>query len=68
MLLEYTVLGPQMRVAAIDVATGVEVTLVVPANTPQAHATNLARRELAMRLNRPAAKEPAPPDGRGRYA
>ncbi len=61
-LIEITVVGAQKRVAAIDVDSGTEVTLVVPLATPDAHVALLARRKLAMR--RPRAPEPPPRPGR----
>lgn len=50
--LECRVMGPQMRVAAIDAATGTEVILVVPANLPERDIARLARRKLDRRLAR----------------
>ncbi|ESR23264.1 DUF6898 family protein [Lutibaculum baratangense] len=67
--LEYQVLGGQMRVAAIDAATGHEVTLVVPPNLPEADIVRLARRKLEMRrASRPDKPEPSAPGSRGRLA
>lgn len=64
-LLEYTSFGAQVRVAAIDPATGVEVTLIVPAGVSESDIARLARRKLERRM----AEAAPPPAGRpGRYA
>ena len=49
---EFTPVGSVVRVAAIDSATGIEVTVMGPANTPQAHLERLALQKLKARLAR----------------
>lgn len=55
MFLECRAIGPQMRVAAIDAATGIEVILIVPANLPESDIARLARRKLDRRMGRESA-------------
>ncbi|MEJ1158595.1 DUF6898 family protein [Prosthecomicrobium sp. N25] len=47
---EFTQVGPQVRVAAIDGATGVEVVIVGPATAARADLEALALRKLERRL------------------
>lgn len=53
-LFEFTQLGPQMRVAAIDAATGTEVVIVAPLAATRIQMQNIAlaklKRKLAERL------------------
>lgn len=62
-LFEFTQVGPQMRVAAIDPASGVEVVVVAPLS-----ATRQQMQAVAMaKLQRRMAERAAPPEGeRGR--
>jgi len=53
---EFTQLGGQMRVAAIDATTGIEVVLVAPLTASRLHMQTLAVAKLRRRL----ATEPAP--------
>jgi hypothetical protein len=43
---EFTVLGNTVKVTAIDPATGLEASIVGPANAPQAVLADAARRKL----------------------
>lgn len=45
-LFEFTVIGPYVKVAAIDAATGVEVSVTAPANASRADLQKLALRKL----------------------
>jgi hypothetical protein len=47
---EFTVIGPTVRVAAIDALTGVEVVVMGPANATRAHLERLAAAKLKARL------------------
>ncbi|RYE11285.1 MAG: serine hydroxymethyltransferase [Hyphomicrobiales bacterium] len=47
---EFTQLGPQMRVAAIDGATGIEVIVIAPLTATQSQMQNLALAKLKRRL------------------
>ena len=51
---EFTQLGGQMRVAAIDAATGIEVIVIAPLTASQVHMQNLALAKLRRRLSRNA--------------
>jgi hypothetical protein len=73
-LFEFTQIGPQVRVAAIDAVTGAEAIVIGPANAARTDLKRLAARKLARLLN---ALENAPqnapeqdhedrPQGRGR--
>ena len=53
-LFEFTVVGAAVRVAAIDAATGVEVTVLGPAGAAQADLQRLALNKLRVRLARAA--------------
>ncbi len=48
--LEYTQVGNQMRVAAIDAKTGTEVIFITPVNTPRAQIEKLAFAKLNRRM------------------
>ena len=52
-LFEFTVVGAAVRVAAIDAATGIEVTVIGPAGAAQADLRRLALGKLRARLARP---------------
>jgi hypothetical protein len=47
---EFTQIGGQMRVAAIDVATGLEVIVITPVKASQTQMQNLALAKLRRRL------------------
>jgi hypothetical protein len=47
---EFTLLGPQMRVAAIDEKTGTEVVVIAPVTATQIQMQNLALAKLKRRL------------------
>lgn len=49
-LFEFHQAGPQVRVAAIDVATGIEVVVIAPASATQMQMKNLALAKLLRRL------------------
>jgi hypothetical protein len=49
-LFEFTQLGQQMRVAAIDPATSIEVVIIAPLTATQIQMQNLARAKLKRRL------------------
>jgi len=52
---EFTQLGAQMRVAAIDAATGTEVIVITPVTASQIQMQNLALAKLKRRLAQAAA-------------
>jgi len=56
-LFEFTQLGQQMRVAAIDAATATEVVVIAPLTASRLHMQNLALAKLRRRL---AAAAPSP--------
>jgi hypothetical protein len=49
-LFEFTRLGGQMRVAAIDATTGIEVIVIAPVTATQVQMQNLALAKLRRRL------------------
>jgi len=51
-LFEFTRMGPQMRVAAIHAATGVEVVVITPANSPRLQMQQVALAKLKRRIER----------------
>lgn len=51
-LFEFTQVGPQMRVAAIDAATGIEVLAIAPLRATQRQMQELALNKLKRRLER----------------
>jgi hypothetical protein len=51
-LFEFTVIGSAVRVAALDAATGIEVTVVGPAGAARADLERLAIGKLRARLAR----------------
>ena len=57
-LFEYVQIGQQMRVAAIDSATGIEVVVITPLAATRPQMQQLALAKLRKRL---AAAAPAPP-------
>ncbi len=50
---EFTQMGPQMRVAAIDAATGIEVIVIAPVAATRIQMQNLALAKLKRRLVQP---------------
>ncbi len=56
-LFEYLQLGPQMRIAAVDVATGVEVVVIAPLSATQQQMQHLALNKLKHRLGQIEADE-----------
>ncbi len=48
--LEFTQMGKQMRVAAIDAKSGVEVVIITPLNTPRQQIEKLAIAKLKRRF------------------
>ncbi len=68
--LEYSAIGGQVRLAAIDAATGVEVVVFGPASVNEGDLARIAVRKLKRRIAALAAegREPAPaaPAGRSR--
>ncbi len=48
--LEFTQIGNQMRVAAIDVNSGIEVIFITPKNTPRSQIEKLALAKLNRRI------------------
>lgn len=61
-LFEFAQVGQQMRVAAIDEATGIEVILIAPLTATQIQMQQLALAKLRRRLSQEPA---APPPGIG---
>ncbi|WP_237155565.1 DUF6898 family protein [Oryzibacter oryziterrae] len=59
---EFTVIGRQVRVAAVCSVTGLEAVILGPATTPRHDLQRLALRKLEQRL---VAEKPAPLPGRG---
>ena len=51
-LFEFKRLGPQMRVAAIHAATGTEVIVITPANSPRLQMQQVALAKLKRRMER----------------
>jgi hypothetical protein len=54
-LFEFTVIGSSVRVAALDAATGIEVTVLGPASAARADMERLALAKLRVRLARDGA-------------
>ena len=56
---EFTQLGAQMRVAAIDAATSIEVVVIAPLSATRLHMQNLALAKLRKKLaEQPQAESP----------
>ena len=51
-LFEFRQAGPQIRVAAIDVETGIEVVAIAPATASEAQMKSLALAKLRRRIER----------------
>ena len=49
-LFEFTRIGAQQRVSAIDAATGTEVVIVAPANAPRSQVQQIAVAKLRRKL------------------
>lgn len=64
-LFEFVQIGQQMRVAAIDEATGTEVVVIAPLNATKLHMQRLAMAKLQRKLQQAA---PQPPMGPGKFA
>lgn len=64
-LFEFVQVGQQMRVAAIDEATGVEVVVIAPLNAARGHMERLAIAKLRRRLAKDA---PQPTHSGPKYA
>jgi len=63
-LFEFVQIGQQMRVAAIDEATGVEVVVIAPLNSSRMQMQRLAMAKLKRKIGR---DEPPPSAGSGKY-
>lgn len=55
-LFEFRKAGPQIRVAAIDVQTGIEVVAIAPVSATEAQMKNLALAKLRRRIEMDAAQ------------
>jgi len=64
---EFTQLGQQIRVAAIDEATGTEVIVICPPQLGQAQMQRLALQKLRHKLGLPT-ETPPPPARPGKWA
>ena len=66
---EFTQLGGQMRVAAIDVATATEVIVIAPLSATRLQMQNLALAKLNKKLGEPE-PQPQPPSAlsKGKFA
>jgi hypothetical protein len=67
-LFELTQLGQQMRVAAIDEASGTEVVVICPLQLGQAQMQRLALAKLRHKLGLPPEPPAAPTARTGKYA
>lgn len=65
-IFEYIQLGNSARVAAVDVATGVEVVVTGPANAARADLEALALRKLERALAGEGGEPPPPPERPGK--
>ena len=66
---EFTQMGAQMRVAAIDAATATEVVVIAPLSATKLQMQTLALAKLKRKLEEPATETPPPaPPSRGKYA
>ncbi|SMQ62790.1 hypothetical protein SAMN06295905_0718 [Devosia lucknowensis] len=64
-LFEFIQVGQQMRVAAVDAATGIEVVVIAPLNSARGHMQRLALAKLRRRLAQDAV---VPTTSPGKYA
>jgi hypothetical protein len=62
---EFVQLGQQMRVAAVDAATGTEVVVIAPSTASQQQMQQAALAKLRRKL---AGADPAPPPSAGKFA
>ena len=62
---EFVQVGQQMRVAAIDAASGTEVVVITPVSASKYQMQQLALAKLRKKL---AEAAPAPPTGPGKFA
>lgn len=66
-LFEFTALGGSVKVSAVDVETGVEVSIIGPAHAAPKELQRVALQKLHFRLNQPhgnaAPKDKEPPPG-----
>jgi hypothetical protein len=67
-LFEFVQIGQQMRVAAIDADSGVEVVILAPLQATRTQMEQVAHAKLRARLAQQEAERPAPVTGRGRLA
>ena len=67
---EFVQVGQQMRVAAIDAATGIEVIVITPVSASKHQMQQMALAKLKRKLDEGAAANPAatPSTGRGKLA
>ena len=65
---EFTQMGAQMRVAAIDAATATEVFVITPLSATKQQMQTLALAKLRRKLEGQPAETPPPPPSRGKYA
>ena len=65
---EFTQLGAQMRVAAIDAATATEVIVIAPLSATRLQMQTLALAKLRRRLEEAAAEPQPPASPRGKFA
>lgn len=65
---EFTQLGAQMRVAAIDAATAPEVIVIAPLSATRTQMQSLALAKLRRKLEDQAAGPQPPPAPRGKFA
>lgn len=61
---EFAQVGQQMRVAAIDEATGIEVVLIAPLTATQPQMQQLALAKLRRRLEQDSGAAPGKPAGK----
>lgn len=64
-LFEFVQVGQQMRVAAIDEATGIEVVVITPLNATKLQMQRVALAKLKRKLEQ---EHPTPPPMRGKFA
>jgi hypothetical protein len=64
-LFEFVQMGQQMRVAAIDEATGIEVVVITPLNATKLQMQRVAMAKLKRKLEQ---DRPAPLTSPGKYA
>ncbi|QYO78143.1 DUF6898 family protein [Devosia salina] len=64
-LFEFVQIGQQMRVAAVDEATGIEVVVITPLNATKLQMQRVALAKLKRKLEQ---DRPAPAPTRGKFA